>query len=85
MEEDKMTPYELRSINNSELMQNENYLKYLEDLPRLERIRGVFIAYQNQKIVYTGSVKIQNGLDLAIEKVSQLTCKDIVFIVKVGE
>ena len=77
--------YLLRNIDFFSLNKDENYSRYLEDLPKLQEINGAFIAYQNQRIVYVGHPKIRNGLELVTEKVSRLICDNPVLIVKVGE
>ena len=80
-----MTLHELRFINYTELIQNKNNSKYLEDKPRLENLNNIYIAYQNKKIVYVGSKNIQNGLEIAAEKLNGLICNDSVLIIRIED
>ena len=80
-----MTLHELRFINYTELIQNKNNSKYLEDKPRLENLNNIYIAYQNKKIVYVGSKNIQNGLEIAAEKLKGLICNDSVLIIRIED
>ncbi|MFA4952816.1 MAG: hypothetical protein WC584_01185 [Candidatus Pacearchaeota archaeon] len=77
--------YLLRDVYGSALVKDKNYSKYLENISKVEELKGIYVAYQNEKIVYVGSPKIKNDFGLAIEKMLKLIPDDPVLIMKVGE
>ena len=75
--------YDVRKVELSELINDENYTKYREIYEKgsFEHLRGRFIAYQHGMIVCIDYNK--EPIDEITEKLNRIICDDPILIIEV--